>query len=98
MLFIDFLGNPPRRVRVNGTASISEDDPLAGEWERAQFVVRVHATEVFPNCPRYIHRMELVERSRFVPRPAEETPVPEWKRTDWARDALPADDPARRVR
>jgi hypothetical protein len=51
---------------------------------------------VFPNCPRYIHRMELVERSRFVPRPAEEAPVPSWKRADWVPpDALPVADPAR---
>jgi predicted pyridoxine 5'-phosphate oxidase superfamily flavin-nucleotide-binding protein len=92
MLFIDFAGNPPKRLRVNGTASIAEDDPLISEWERAQFVVRVHATEVFPNCPRYIHRMELVERSQFVPRDGCEPPVPAWKKADWARDALPARD------
>jgi predicted pyridoxine 5'-phosphate oxidase superfamily flavin-nucleotide-binding protein len=89
LLFIDFLGNPPRRLRVNGTASIVEDDPLVAEWERAQFVVRVHATEVFPNCPRYIHRMQLVERSEFVPRDGCEPPVPGWKKTEWARDVLP---------
>jgi hypothetical protein len=92
LLFIDFQGNPPRRLRVNGTASIDEHDPLAGEWERAQFIVRVHAGEVFPNCPRYIHRMELVERSKFVPRDNCEPPVPAWKRTEWARDVLPAGD------
>jgi len=80
---------------LNGAASVDPDDPLLARFPGAQFVVRVRAVEVFPNCPRYIHRMELVERSRFVPRPAEETPVPDWKRTDWARDALPADDPAR---
>jgi hypothetical protein len=39
--------------------------------------------------------MQLVERSPFVPRPAEETPVPEWKRAAWAHDVLSADDPAR---
>ncbi len=94
MLFIDFTGNPPSRVRVNGTATIDENDPLIGEWERAQFIVRVHAEEGFPNCPRYIHRMELVERSRFVPREACAPPVPGWKRTEWAHDVLPADDPA----
>jgi hypothetical protein len=81
-------------VRVNGTASIDESDPLMAEYEKAQFIVRVHATEVFPNCPRYIHRMELVERSQFVPRSECETPVPGWKRTEWARDVLPAGDPA----
>jgi predicted pyridoxine 5'-phosphate oxidase superfamily flavin-nucleotide-binding protein len=94
MLFIDFTGNPPSRLRINGTASVAEDDPLLTAWERAQFVVRVHATEVFPNCPRYIHRMELVERSRFVPRAECEPPVPGWKRTEWASDVLPAGDPA----
>jgi hypothetical protein len=67
-----------------------------GSYPEAQFIVRVRAREVFPNCPRYIHRMALVERSRFVPGPAEPTPVPKWKRADWvAPEALPAGDPAR---
>lgn len=93
LLFISFT--EPKRVRLNGVASIADDDPLAAEWPEAQLVVRVRATEVFPNCPRYIHRLELVEPSRFVPREACETPVPDWKRRDWSRDALPARDPAR---
>src|SRR3954453_23918005 len=53
MLFIDFTGDPPRRLRLNGTASIDNEDPLLDLWERPQFVVRVQAREVFPNCPRY---------------------------------------------
>src|SRR3954447_2352227 len=85
LLFIDFTGNPPRRLRANGTASIDENDELLTSWERAQFVVRVAVTEVFPNCPRYIHRMQLVERSEFVPRDNCVPPVPAWKKTDWAR-------------
>jgi uncharacterized protein len=95
LLFVDFTGKPPRRLRVNGRASIDDDDPLLGEWERAQLIVRVDVTEVFPNCPRYIHRMALVERSRFVPRTDCATPIPGWKRETWASDVLPADDPAR---
>ena len=92
MLFIDFTGNPPRRVRVNGMATLHRDDPLLDTWERAQLIVRVRVSEVFPNCPRYIHRMELVERSQFVPRDGCEPPVPAWKKTEWARDALPTSD------
>ena len=92
MLFVDFTGDPPRRLRVNGTATLDAEDPLKQEWERAQFVVRVAVSEVFPNCPRYIHRMELVERSEFVPRDGCEPPVPAWKRSEWARDVLPASD------
>jgi hypothetical protein len=95
MLFIDFVSARPSRLRVNGVASIDPDDALMDDYPEAQFVVRVRATQVFPNCPRYIHRMALVERSRFVPRAECATPVPGWKRTGWAKDVLPAADPAR---
>jgi predicted pyridoxine 5'-phosphate oxidase superfamily flavin-nucleotide-binding protein len=94
LLFISFTEQ--KRLRLNGIASIDEKDQLLADFPRAQFVVRVHATEVFPNCPRYIHELALVERSRFVPRAECEPPVPEWKRRDWARDVLPAGDPATR--
>ncbi len=86
-----------RRLRLNGTASIDAGDELLGDWPEAQCVVRVRAREVFPNCPRYIHHYELVERSRFVPHAEQRTPVPDWKRTDWAADVLPEGDPAREV-
>ena len=91
-LFLDF--ERPRRMRVNGVAEVRTDDPLLAAYPRAQCVVRVAVTEVFPNCGRYIHRLELVERSRFTPRAECEPPVPDWKRSDWARDVLPAGDPA----
>ena len=95
LLFIDFVkGN---RLRVQGRAAVRLKDPLLSDYEGAQFVVRVHVTQVFPNCPRYIHRYELVRRSTFVPRPDRATPVPDWKRADWACDYLPENDPARRV-
>jgi uncharacterized protein len=94
IIFIDFTSNPPRRLRLNGVASIDPDDPLLPSFPGAQLVVRVRATSVFGNCPRYIHRMELVERSRFVPHADEVAPVPDWKRRPWARDVLPAGDAA----
>jgi uncharacterized protein len=87
LLFISFENG--RRMRLNGEASIDERDELMPAYPGAQFVVRVRAREVFPNCPRYIHRYELVERSRFVPKADAEPPVPDWKRSEWARDVLP---------
>jgi uncharacterized protein len=93
LLFIDFQRR--RRLRLQGTAAVSLDDPLLPSWPEARQVVRVTAREVFPNCPRYIHHYELVERSRFVPRPHAQTPVPDWKRADWAADVLPEGDHAR---
>lgn len=95
MLFIDF--GQPRRLRLSGEASISAADSLLGEYPEAQFIVRVAVAHVFPNCPRYIHKYALVERSSFVPHAGCATPVPNWKKSDWASDVLPENDPARKT-
>ncbi len=94
MLFIDF--ERQRRMRVDGAAQISFDDPLLGDWPQAQFIVRVEAERIYPNCPRYIHQYQLVERSPFVPKGTTPPPVPAWKQSDWAADVLPTNDQARR--
>ena len=44
---------------------------------------------IFPNCPRYLHKMKLVEHSVYAPRPEYTPPVPAWKTFDVFRDALP---------
>jgi predicted pyridoxine 5'-phosphate oxidase superfamily flavin-nucleotide-binding protein len=93
LLFIDF--DRRHRMRLNGEATIDRNDPLMAEYPEAQFIVRVRAREVFPNCPRYIHQMKLVQHSRFVPKTDCQTPVPTWKKGDWVSDTLPANDPAR---
>jgi predicted pyridoxine 5'-phosphate oxidase superfamily flavin-nucleotide-binding protein len=93
LLFIDF--EHQRRMRINGEASIALDDPLMAEYPEAQFIMRVRARQVFGNCPRYIHKYQLVERSQFVPRQGCETPVPDWKRAEAFADALPARDRVR---
>ena len=90
LLFLDF--EQPKRLRVNGTASIALDDPLRGEWPGCVFVVRIAAERIFPNCPRYLHRMQLLEHSAYAPRPDYTPPVPAWKTYDSFRDALPARD------
>ena len=94
LLFIDFAGQD--RIRVEGAATLAFDDPLIASYPEAQFIVRVRVDRIYPNCPRYIHHYQLVERSRFVPRAAVPTPVPGWKQTQWAADVLAANDPARR--
>jgi len=92
LLFLDF--ERPRRLRVNGTAQVSEHDPLRTEFPGAVFIVRVTAAKIFPNCPRYIHKMQLVEHSVYVPQPDYTPPVPAWKTFDVFRDSLPARDRA----
>jgi uncharacterized protein len=87
LLFIDF--ERQRRMRVNGRAAVSADAELTAAFPGAQAVVRVEAEQIFPNCPRYIHRYTKAEASPYVPRAGEETPVPDWKKTPWACDVLP---------
>ena len=67
LLFLDF--EQPGRRRVNGVATISEDDPLLAEFPDAQMIVRVRATEIFGNCPRFVHRMQIVEPATQAPAP-----------------------------
>ena len=93
LLFIDFENQ--KRMRLNGEATLHRDDPLMREYPEAQFIVRVRAREVFANCPRYIHKMKLVQHSRFVPKQECPTPVPGWKKGDWVANSLPENDPAR---
>jgi len=90
LLFLDF--ERQKRLRVNGTAKVADDDPLLADYPGSVFMVRVTAGRIFPNCPRYLHKMKLVEHSAFAPRPGYTPPVPAWKTFDVFRDALPARD------
>lgn len=92
MLFVDF--ERQRRLRVEGVAELAFEHQLREQYPEAQCLVLVRATAIYPNCPRYVHHYQLVERSPFVPRSGGVTPTPDWKRSDWARDVLAAGDPA----
>jgi len=78
MLFITMHGKP-QRLRVNGTATVSDGDPMLAATVGAQLVVRVTARAIFPNCPRYIPDMQLIEPSKYVPRSGHQVPEPAWK-------------------
>ena len=90
LLFLDF--ERPNRLRVNGTALISQDDPLRDDFPGAVFFVRLTAERIFANCPRYIHKMQLLEHSKYAPRPDYNPPVPRWKTLAEFSDSLPARD------
>jgi uncharacterized protein len=88
LLFIDF--ERQQRLRLTGDATLLPADSVDPPFQEAQLVVRVAVREVFPNCPRYIHKLTLADRSTFVPRAGTATPEPGWKRAAWACDVLPA--------
>jgi predicted pyridoxine 5'-phosphate oxidase superfamily flavin-nucleotide-binding protein len=93
MLFINF--ETPHRLRVQGTASVQDNDPLLSQYPGADLVVRVAISQIFVNCSRYVHKYQRVAASRYVPREGCETPFAEWKRIDVAQEALPARDAGR---
>jgi len=87
LLFID-MGEKPRRVRVNGEATVSRDDPLMQRFAGAQLLVRVKARAIFPNCPRYIVTPGTAEASKYAPRPDYAPPEPAWKGFDDFKDYI----------
>jgi len=92
LLFIDF--ERPRRLRVQGRATLSFDAAELAPWPGAQAGVRVSAERIFPNCPRYIHRMQPLEMSPYAPCEGHDPPPAAWKRFEMFRDVLPKGDPA----
>lgn len=87
LLFIALHGTP-RRLRVNGTARIDRADPLLNQTVGAQMMVRVEARVIFPNCPRYIPTMQLVDPSPYTPQPGVEPIEPAWKSFDVFKDDI----------
>ncbi len=89
LLFIDFV--KPTRLRVQGRATIEGADrssDLAGRYPGAELIVRVEITAAFTNCPRYVHRHDRVETSRYVPDDEGRAPLAPWKRIDVMQDVL----------
>jgi predicted pyridoxine 5'-phosphate oxidase superfamily flavin-nucleotide-binding protein len=87
LLFIAMHGKP-KRLRVNGAAHISREDPLMGQTVGAQLIVRVAARAIFPNCPRYIPTMQVVEPSLYTPLPGCDPVEPAWKVFDAFKDVI----------
>jgi predicted pyridoxine 5'-phosphate oxidase superfamily flavin-nucleotide-binding protein len=92
LLFIAMHGTP-RRLRVNGTARVRDDDPLLKETVAAQLIVRLEARAIFPNCPRYIPDMQMTGPSIYTPQPNCDPPEPAWKSFDIFKDAVPRRQP-----
>ena len=85
-LFIDF--ERPFRLRLQGKAQVLKEGPLMGLFKEAELVVKVAVSDVWMNCPRYIHRYKKLSASRYVPCADTETPLCEWKRIDGMQDTL----------
>jgi hypothetical protein len=88
MLFIA-MGESPRRLRVNGRATVHIDDPMMRDMPGAQMLVRVVPEHIFPNCPRYIPDMKSGTPSQYVPCEGVTPKEPAWKGFDAFKDVVP---------
>jgi predicted pyridoxine 5'-phosphate oxidase superfamily flavin-nucleotide-binding protein len=88
LLFIE-MGEKPKRLRVNGRATVHLDDPMIADLPGAQIVVRVVPENIFPNCPRYIPNLQTGEPSQYVPRDGVTPTEPAWKGFDIFKDVVP---------
>jgi hypothetical protein len=88
MLFIT-MGEKPQRLRVNGRATLSFDDPMIEQVPGAQLIVKVTPENIFPNCPRYIPDMEANKPSDYLPHAGVEPKEPAWKKFDSFKDVVP---------
>lgn len=86
LLFVDF--EHPNRMRITGRARIE-----AATGDDADALVVVDVDQIWPNCPRYVHRMTIEEHSVYAPRPEHQPPVPDWKKMDFVQDVLPGTTP-----
>jgi hypothetical protein len=86
LLFVDF--EKPFRLRVQGRAVLSRKPDDLSLFKEADFAVIVTVSELWMNCPRYVHRYQKVQTSRYAPQENVETPFCEWKRIDGLQDVL----------
>lgn len=86
MLFMDF--EKPYRLRAQGKAELIVSGPEVEAFKDAEMAVKVSIHEVWMNCPRYVHRFQKLETSRYAPGVEDNTPFCEWKRIDAMQDVV----------
>ena len=93
LLFIDF--QIPRRLRVRGEARLLREGPMLASYPGAIMAVEVSIEKVWQNCPRYVHKMQPVEQSPYVPAEDGSTKLALWKRIDVVQGVLSEGDRAK---
>ena len=86
MLFVDF--ERPNRLRVSGEARCIAKGPLVDSYPGADLVVEVLVRNVWVNCPRYVHPMQSLGQSPYIPDEEGIATIALWKRIDLMQDVL----------
>ena len=83
------IGEKPGRLRINGVAELAFEDERLEALPGGQMLVKVTPTDIFPNCPRYIPHLELIEPSAYSPKLGETPVEPAWKAMPLFSDVTP---------
>ena len=92
LLFIDF--ETPQRLRLRGEARCLREGPMLDSYPGANLVVEISVNHVWVNCPRYVHRMQPLEQSPYLPGKDGAVSLALWKRVELIQDVLTAEDRA----
>tara|TARA_B100000929_G_C15430811_1_gene394610 strand:+ start:118 stop:774 length:657 start_codon:yes stop_codon:yes gene_type:complete len=92
LLFMDF--ETPQRLRLRGEARCLREGPMLDSYPGANLVVEISVNHVWINCPRYVHRMQPLEQSPYLPGKDGAVSLALWKRVDLIQDVLTAEDRA----
>ena len=90
LLFIDF--ETPQRLRLRGEARCHREGPMLASYPGANLVIEISVDHVWVNCPRYVHRMQSLEKSPYLPGKDGTVSLALWKRIDIVQDVLKSDD------
>ena len=90
LLFISF--EKPHRNRVQGRAELKKTKEYTDLYPGSELVVKVTLSEMWQNCPRYIHRYQRVYASKNVPDSKGNFPLATWKRIDGVQDVISQED------
>lgn len=92
LLFIDF--ETPQRLRLRGEARCHREGPMLASYPGANLVIEISVDHVWVNCPRYVHRMQSLEKSPYLPGKDGTVSLALWKRIDIVQDVLKSGDRA----
>ena len=90
LLFISF--EKPHRNRVQGKAELKKTKEYTDLYPGSELVVKVTLSEMWQNCPRYIHKYQRVSASKNVPDSEGNFPLATWKRIDGVQDVISQED------
>ncbi len=90
LLFISF--EKPHRIRIQGKAELKKAKKYTNLYPGSELVVKVALTEMWQNCPRYIHKYKKISPSKNIPDSEGNFPLATWKRIDGVQDVISPND------